>query len=182
MRPATTPGGAPCPTRSCPPGAPTAAANTASGSGSSRSPSKSRCEGPVTTPPPASLLDRLEASVTLHGPRPLFLVKRGQAWAPTTYAEFGRLVDAVRGGLAELGVIPGDRVGIVSANCVEWAAVAYASYGLRAALVPMYESQRATEWAFVIRDAGIRVLFVSDAAVEARLAEVAGSLPTLRQV
>jgi long-chain acyl-CoA synthetase len=136
----------------------------------------------VTTRPPASLLDQLEASVTVHGPRPLFLVKRGQAWAPTTYAEFGRLVDAVRGGLADLGVSPGDRVGIVSANCVEWAAVAYASYGLRAAVVPMYESQRATEWAFAIRDAGIRLLFVSDAAVEARLAEVAGSIPTLRQV
>jgi len=136
----------------------------------------------MTTRPPASLLDLLDASVARHGARPLFLTKRGDAWVPTTYAELGRLVEAVRDGLADLGVGPGDRVGIVSGNCVEWAAVAYGSYGLRAAIVPLYESQRAAEWAFAIRDAGVRVLFVSDAAVAARLDGVAGSLPTLQQV
>src|SRR3954469_9166268 len=179
---ATTPGAARCPTRSRPRGAPTGAAGTASGSGSSTSPSSSRCEPAMTTRPPASLLDLLDASVGRGGARPLFLTKRGDAWVPTTYAEFGRLVEAVRDGLAALGVGPGDRVGIVSGNCVEWAAVAYGSYGLRAAVVPLYESQRAADWAFAIRDAGVRVLFVADAAIGARLDDVAGSMPTLQQV
>lgn len=136
----------------------------------------------MTSRAPTSLLDLLDASVRLHGPRPLFLTRRSDAWVPTTYTEFARLVDAVRGGLADLGVSPGDRIGIISSNCVEWAAVAYAGYGLRAAIVPMYESQRATDWAFVIRDAGLRVMFVSEAAVHARLADVAGALPTLHDV
>lgn len=128
-----------------------------------------------------SLTDLLESSVSLHGNRPLFLTKRDDRWATTSYAEFAQLVDAARAALAKLGVCAGDRVGIISANRVEWAVIAYASYGLRAAMVPMYESQRESDWTFVIRDAGVRVLFVSNAAIYAKLSALADSIPTVRQ-
>ena len=129
-----------------------------------------------------SLTDVLESSVSLHADRPLFLTKRDGRWVVTQYAEFARLVDRVRAGLADLGVRAGDRVGIISANRVEWAAVAYASYGLRAAVVPMYESQRDADWAFVLRDAGVRVLFVSTPAIQRRVTALAGAIPTLRHI
>jgi long-chain acyl-CoA synthetase len=91
---------------------------------------------------PVSLIDLFDATVARHAARPLFLTKTAGRWVETTYGEFAQLVEAVRGGLAGLGVGPGDAVGIISANRLEWATVAYASYGLRAAVVPMYESQR----------------------------------------
>src|SRR5947209_4375002 len=116
-----------------------------------------------------SLTDVLESSVSRRADRPLFLTKRDGRWVVTQYDEFARLVDSVRAGLAGLGVRAGDRVGIISANRVEWAAVAYASYGLRAAVVPMYESQRDADWAFVLQDAGVRVLFVSTPAIHRRV-------------
>src|SRR3954447_1955425 len=110
---ATTPGAASSPTRRSPLGAPTGAAGTPSGWESSTSASRFRCELRMTSRAPASLLDLLDASVSLHGPRPLFLSRRSGVWVTTTYAEFARLVDAVRGGLADLGVSPGDRIGII---------------------------------------------------------------------
>jgi long-chain acyl-CoA synthetase len=58
-----------------------------------------------------------------------------------SYGEWQVRVDALRAGLAELGVGPGDRVAIVSRNSVDWAAAAYATYGLRATFVPMYEAR-----------------------------------------
>lgn len=131
---------------------------------------------------PSSLVDLLEASVARHGPRTLFLTKSAGRWEETTYAAFAELVDAVRGGLAGLGVGPGDRVGIISANRLEWAAVAYASYGLRAAVVPMYESQRETDWIFVLRDADVRVLFVANEDIRRKLAPLTASLPALRAI
>jgi long-chain acyl-CoA synthetase len=131
---------------------------------------------------PETLVDLLEASVSRCGSRPLFLTKRSGRWVESTYAEFARLVDATRAGLAGLGVGAGDRVGIISGNRIEWAAVAYASYGLRAAVVPMYESQQAADWAFAIRDAAVEVLFVSNRAVYDKLAAFATSIPSLRQV
>ena len=55
--------------------------------------------------------------------------------------EFGQQVDSFRGGLASLGVTKGDRVALISNNRVEWAVTAYATYGLGACIVPMYEKQ-----------------------------------------
>src|SRR5215831_9916983 len=111
-------------------------------------------------PSPASLLGLLEASLARHAMRPLFLTKHDGRWAQTTYAEFGDLVDDIRGGLAVLDVGPQDRVGIIAGNRLEWAVAAYATYGRAAALVPMYETQLEREWAFITRDAGVKVLLV----------------------
>jgi long-chain acyl-CoA synthetase len=90
--------------------------------------------------------------VKAYGPRELFGTKKNGQWTWTTYAQMGELVDNFRGGLASLGIKRGDRVCIISNNRVEWAVVAYACYGLGAAVVPMYEAQLAKEWAFIAND------------------------------
>ena len=61
-----------------------------------------------------SLVDLLEHSATEYGPRELFGTKTGDKWVFATYAEFKKLVDDMRGGLASLGVGRGDKVGIIS--------------------------------------------------------------------
>jgi long-chain acyl-CoA synthetase len=99
-----------------------------------------------------TLVEMFERSVAAFGASPLFGVKRGTQWSWITYGEVGRRVDALRGGLAGLGVKRGDRVAIISNNRVEWAVSAYACYGLGAALVPMYEAQHPKEWAYICGD------------------------------
>jgi len=101
-----------------------------------------------------NLVDMFERSVKAYGSRELFGTKKHGQWGWTTYAELGKLVDELRGGLAALGVKRGDRVCLISNNRVEWAAVAYACYGLGAAVVPMYEAQLPKEWAFIANDCG----------------------------
>src|SRR3954463_2772308 len=103
-----------------------------------------------------SLVDLLDNSVRKFGPRELFGSKIGSAWVYTTYAQFQKLVDDMRGGLASLGISRGDKVGIISNNRLEWAVVAYASYGLGAAYVPMYESQLEKDWEYVVRDSELK--------------------------
>jgi long-chain acyl-CoA synthetase len=126
--------------------------------------------------PLASLVDLLESSRERFGPRPLFVTKHDGRWTETTYAELADAVDALRGGLAGLGVRSGDRVGIIAGNRVEWAVAAYATYGLGAAFVPMYESQSEKDWAFIVRDSGMKVLFVASGAVRGRLETLVPSL------
>jgi long-chain acyl-CoA synthetase len=121
--------------------------------------------------------------VARHATRPLFLSKqRDGHWLATTYTEFGELVDDVRGGLAVLDVGPGDRVGIIAGNRLEWAVAAYATYGRSAAFVPMFESQLEREWAFVARDAGIKVLLVGSPEIYRRVAMFPRLIPTLRHL
>jgi long-chain acyl-CoA synthetase len=129
-----------------------------------------------------SLSDLLDHSVARFGERPLFLRKLGARWVPTSYAEFAKIVSDLAAGLAALGVTRGDRVAIVSNNCVEWAAIAYASYALGAALVPMYESQRDADWKFIVRDSGAKVLFASTPEIFAKVSGLSTSAPKLRHV
>jgi long-chain acyl-CoA synthetase len=136
----------------------------------------------VNAAPPQSLLELYETSVSRHGSRPLFLTKRDGRWVETSYAAFARMVDRMRGRLTDLGIGAGDRVGIISGNRIEWAALAYACYGLRAALVPMYESQLETDWQFVVRDAAVKLLFVSSPALHRRVAGLPDAIPTLGRV
>jgi len=92
------------------------------------------------------------------------------------------MVDEIRGGLAALGVQHGDRVAIVSRNSAEWAAAAYATYGLGATFVPMYEAQRAKDWEFILRDCGASVVFARGEAIAEALTEMQPRLPLLRHI
>ncbi len=130
----------------------------------------------------ANLTELAAASVATYGPRPLFGEKRGGTWQWTTYAQWQAEVDALRGGLAALGVQPGDRVAIVSRNSTAWATAAYATYGLGAAFVPMYEAQQPTEWEFILRDCGATVVFGRTPAIVGILDEMQPRLPALRHV
>ncbi|HEY3233739.1 MAG TPA: long-chain fatty acid--CoA ligase [Polyangiaceae bacterium] len=114
--------------------------------------------------------------------RPLFGNRTASGWVWTTYATFAKLVDDFRGGLARLGVGAGDRVAIVSNNRVEWAVAAYATYGLRASFVPMYEVQHPTEWEFIIQDCKAKIAIGSSSAVYQQLREIAGRVACVEQV
>ncbi len=107
------------------------------------------------------LVDVLERSVADYARQNLFGTKVEGDWQWITYGEFGKRVDAFRGGLASLGISQGDTVAIISANRVEWAIAAYAAYGLGARFCPMYESQLEKDWNYITADSGAKVLLAS---------------------
>ncbi len=129
-----------------------------------------------------TLVELWEKSTELHGPRELFGTKLGGVWRWITYAEFKTEVDALRAGLAALGVKPGDRIAMIAGNRVEWAAAAYATFGLSATFVPMYEAQPLEDWAFILRDCEAKVVLGSTAQVLDKLAEIRNQLPQLEHM
>ena len=115
--------------------------------------------------PLKNLIEMLEKSRQLYADRPLYGTKHDGVYEWTTYEQFAEKVDAFRGGLASLGVSAGDKVAIICKNTEEWAVSAYATYGLSAQHIPMYETQMAKEWEYIIRDCGAKVLLAANAAV-----------------
>ena len=111
------------------------------------------------TPRFPDLVTMLETSVKTYATRPLFGTHGASGWTWMTYGEVGALVDQLRGGIASLGVVRGDRVAVISNNRVEWAIGAYATYGLGACWVPMYENQLDKEWKYILGDSGAKVCF-----------------------
>lgn len=129
-----------------------------------------------------SVVDLFEKSCKAFGPRELFGVKKNGAWQWLTYAEVKSMVDRARGGLSALGVGRGDRVAIISNNRLEWAVLAYATYSLGGAFVPMYEAQHLEEWRFIAEDCGAKALVVATKAIYEKTKGLKGELPALEHV
>jgi long-chain acyl-CoA synthetase len=130
-----------------------------------------------------NLVELGEESCRAFADRPLFGTRTDAGdYVWTSYRQFQTLVDGLRGGLASLGVREGDRVAIVANNRVEWAVAAYATYGLGATFVPMYEAQRPDEWQFILADCGAKVVFGSKEPIVEALEAMRSKLPALTHV
>jgi long-chain acyl-CoA synthetase len=129
-----------------------------------------------------NLVDLCEKSCKKFKDRELFGTKTDGAWKWNTYGEFEQLVSDFRGGLASLGVGAGDKVGMIANNRVEWAVAAYATYGLGAAFVPMYEAQKADEWRFILDDCGAKVAIGATPDIYKKLQGLKDQVPSLEHV
>jgi len=129
-----------------------------------------------------NLVELYESSVDRYADNQLFGTRHTEGWRWITYGEFGKQVDHARGGLAGLGIESGDRVAVISDNRVEWAIGAYATYGLGAAWVPMYEAQLAKEWEFILGNSGAKIAIVGDDGIRAQLDDLRKDLPELGQI
>jgi long-chain acyl-CoA synthetase len=130
----------------------------------------------------ANMVQLYTHAVKKFGPRPLFGTKQRGEWKWMTYAEFGQQVDALRAAFAELGVGKGDRVAVIANNRPEWAIGAYATYGLRASYVPMYEAQLPKEWKYILNDCGAKLLLVANEKILGQIRELRADLPELKHV
>jgi long-chain acyl-CoA synthetase len=90
------------------------------------------------------------------------MLQRGAAgWTPISSADFYHKVVSFARTLCQWGIGPGDRVAILSENRTEWAIADFASLLLGAVTVPIYSTLTGEQTAFVLNDAGARVLIVS---------------------
>ncbi len=80
-----------------------------------------------------------------------------------TYGEFGERVDACAAGLLALGLDPGDRVGLWSANSADWVVVQLATAKAGLVLVPANPSSPPAELEYVLNRAGCRALITPQA-------------------
>jgi long-chain acyl-CoA synthetase len=129
-----------------------------------------------------TLVELWEWSTEQNAAREVFGTKTSGAWHWITFAEFKLQVDALRSGLAALGIGAGERVALIAGNRVEWAAAAYATFGLGATFVPMYEAQPVEDWAFILKDCEARAVIGANAQVLAKLDSVRDQLPNLAHV
>ncbi len=129
-----------------------------------------------------SLVDMQERACKRFANRRLFGTKIDGIYRWITFREFAEQVDRFRAALAGLGVTRGDRVAVISNNRVEWAVGAYATYGLGAQYVPMYEAQPAKDWAYIVRDSAAKVLLVATEDIQGHAQELLTEIETLKHV
>ena len=91
----------------------------------------------------------------------IMLYRDAGKWRPVTSREFGRGVARTAHALHAWGVRAGDRIAILSENRPEWPMADMASLLLGAVTVPLYTTLTPEQTAFVLNDAGCRMIFLS---------------------
>jgi long-chain acyl-CoA synthetase len=113
------------------------------------------------------------------GDRPALTSPRGEH---VTYAQLGRAVREIAGGLAALGVEPGDRVAILCSTRPEWTLVDYGALAAGATVVPIYPTNSPEECGYVLSHSGSRTVFCEDVEQLAKVEQVRGECPALTDV
>ena len=108
--------------------------------------------------------------------------KRDGHWRPLTWSQAGQRVDAAAMGLCALGLEKGQRVAIISANCVEWVIADLASISAGLVDVPIGEDQPASTLVWMLRDSGCQLAFVEDEAMVKILCAHRNELPDLKYI
>src|SRR5262245_11931203 len=82
--------------------------------------------------------------------------------AQLTFLDLKRQADALAASLARMGIVKGDRVGIMLPNCPQYIIAAFGILRLGAVVVNVNPSYTARETLTVAADSGIRVLVTLD--------------------
>jgi long-chain acyl-CoA synthetase len=103
-------------------------------------------------------------------------------WREMTYTQTLTAIEEIALGLAELGIEPGDRVGVLSDTRVEWT---LSSYGISAAggvVVPVYPTSSPRDCEWVLGDSGARAVICEDAIQVEKVRAVRRELRALEHV
>src|SRR6202040_3412397 len=123
----------------------------------------------------------LNAVDNLPNPRAQ-MVRRGDRWEYIPSQEFLRRVAGLSTAFVELGVKPGDRVGLFSANRPEWHTADFAINGAGGVTVPVYFNESPERMSFILKHSGARVIIVAGAEQLKKLLSCRAQVPELEQV
>lgn len=103
-------------------------------------------------------------------------------WEPTSSGEFLRRIAGLSNALEQLGVKPGDRVGLFSPNRPEWHVADFAILGLGAADVPIYFNESPDRMVYILNHAAPEVVIVVGEMQARRLLESRGRLTSVKHI
>ncbi|MGH9751364.1 MAG: AMP-dependent synthetase/ligase [Blastocatellia bacterium] len=103
-------------------------------------------------------------------------------WRQVSSRELESQVRAVAMGLYALDVRVGDRVGILSENRIEWTIADLGVINCGGVDAPIYATQSPKQVAYILNDAGVEVLFISNQAQYDRVRDALNSCPKLRVI
>jgi long-chain acyl-CoA synthetase len=109
---------------------------------------------------PTTLVEMFEHAAREH-PKPDTLnYKRDGAWQAISSEEMLRRARSIALGLRSLGIRRGDRVALLSDNCVEWTLSDAGCQFAGAVDVPIYSTLTPAQAAYILKDSGARALFI----------------------
>ena len=88
--------------------------------------------------------------------------RSGNSWKTYSTKEFVEIVESLSKGLLAKGIQKGDRIAIMSGNRPEWNFIDFACNQIGAATVPLYPTLSNQDLVYILNDAEVKLLFVSN--------------------
>lgn len=108
------------------------------------------------------VFDLLSSYQDQHSKDVMVAGKYDGKWKFYSTPQFIDIVNNLSGGLINLGVQKGDKIGIMSTNCPEWNFLDFAVNQIGAALVPLYPTLSEHDLEYILNDAEVKFCFVGD--------------------
>ena len=110
------------------------------------------------------------------------LYKVNGVWEPTSHRTILERVRRIALGLARLGIVAQDRVGLLSENRPEWLIADYACLLSSVTDVPIYPTLPGEQIPYILNNSGARAIFVSTPDQARKVAKVRAEAPALQWI
>jgi len=137
---------------------------------------------PADMAPATTVVERFRGRVEEQPARTALRYRDGERWSAITWGDYGTAVDQTAAGLIGLGLEPGDRVGLLSANRPEWHIADLAILSAGCVTVPVYPTSSSSQAAYVLDNAECRACFVDSPAQLAKVLLHRDDLPALERI
>ncbi len=112
----------------------------------------------------------------------IFKIKRDGYYRDISWGQLWKMVVNCAGGLISAGLLPGERVAVLSQNRLEWAVADLAALCCGGVTVPIYPTGTPAQVAHVIADSGAGYLFVEDGEQLDKVTGELGRLPKIKKI
>ena len=111
----------------------------------------------------------------------MFSTKVDGKWDSVSTEEFLKKANLVSRGLIALGIEPGQKVGLVSSNRVEWNIMDIGIQQVGAIGVPIYPNISTKDYKYIFGDADIKLCVTGDQDLYEKISSIKGDLPSLQK-
>jgi long-chain acyl-CoA synthetase len=112
----------------------------------------------------------------------MFSTKTDGKWIPMSTQTFLDRANAVSRGLIALGIKPGDAIGLVSSNRVEWNIMDIGIQQIGAIGVPVYPNISTKDYLYIFNDAEIKLCVTGTEELYGKINSIKGELPNLKDL
>jgi long-chain acyl-CoA synthetase len=118
-----------------------------------------------------------------HYPQPCMLSSKVDgSWTKITTDEFMQQVNQASRGLLALGFAPGDKIALISNNRFEWNIMDMAILQIGAVDVPIYPTISEKDYSYIMNDAGVKMVVVSDDELLGKVNTIKDEVSTLQKI
>ncbi len=138
---------------------------------------------------PKRLFDCINMHLESSPSKTMLAGKINGEWKEYSASEVSEIVNRLSIGLLQAGMGPGDfsvegrdKIAVIAKNRPEWVLLDLAVQQIGALLIPIYPTVSEIDLEFILKDAGVKMIFVNDSDLCEKIKHIKPNLPELREI